>query len=131
MLFEAQHQVIGIVLALYYMEVQMMVTQVDTESLALKLHPNRFPGMSDKMAAIVGFFMGKEYTTPAIERLCVTMDGCCLAQQAGDVGFSIFLGQYSEVERNWRDLVTIPEVGLTEQEEVYCLKLLQTAVQYA
>lgn len=108
-----------------------MLTQVDVDSLAQKLHPSRFPGMSGKMAAIVGFFMGKEYTTPAIEQLCVTMDGFCLAQQAGDVGFNSFLGQYSEVERNWRDLVTIPEVGLTEQEEVYCLKLLQTRVCYA
>lgn len=105
--------------------------QVDVATLAQKLDPSRFPNMSSKMAAIVGFFMGKEYTTPAIEALCVTSDGYCLAQQAGDIGFNSFLGEFSEVERNWRKLVTITEVGLTEQEEQYCLKLLQMRVQHA
>ena len=108
-----------------------MVNEIDVDEVAQKLHPARFPNMSPRMAAIVGYLMGKEYTTPTISGLCVTSDGYCLAQHAGDIGFNDFIGEYSEVERNWRNLVGITEVGLSEQEEIYCLKLLQTKVQHA
>lgn len=102
--------------------------QVDTVSLTEKLHPDRFPNMSDNMAAVVGFFMNKEYTTPSIESLLITSDGLCLARAAGDIGHNDLIGTRDELESNWRGLVGMGL--LSEEEEVYCLRLLQTRLEY-
>jgi hypothetical protein len=85
--------------------------------------------MSGKMAAIVGYMLGQEFTTPAIEDICRTSDDCCLAQQEGDIGYNVFLGAYSDLKRNWHELVTMPEVGLTAEEEAHCLNLLSTKIR--
>ncbi len=108
-----------------------MAIQVDRDELVKKLHPSRFPGMSSKMAAIVGYFIGEVYTNPAIVGLYVTVDGHCLAQSEGEVGYNVYVGVFAEVERNWRELVGISEVGLSEEEEIFCLRLLETKVTHA
>lgn len=41
------------------------------KSLASKLHPSRFPGMSPMMAAVVGFVLGESFTDPAIAEVVV------------------------------------------------------------
>ena len=52
-------------------------------TLADKLHPNRFPGMSGRMAAIVGYILGEEWSRPRIAELVVTSDGWLLARTWG------------------------------------------------
>ena len=59
-------------------------------TLAEKLHPKRFPSMSGKMAAIVGYILGEEWTRPRIVELVVTSDGWVLARNAGHVGFDSY-----------------------------------------
>lgn len=81
-----------------------------------KLHPRRFPNMSPKMAAILGCILGEKYTEPAIEALCVTSDGCLLAQHEGDIGFNDFMGTSRDLERNWRNLLDAAELTEAERE---------------
>ena len=57
-----------------------------------KLNPGRFPGMSAKMGAIIGFISDTEYTTPSINEMAVTSDGFVLAQLEGDIGLNEFIG---------------------------------------
>lgn len=105
-----------------------MPEQIDIVELQRKLYPGRFPNMSSKMAAIVGYLLGQEYTSPALDSICVTSDGYCLAQQAGDIGFNHFLGDYADLAMNWQNLMEC--VGLSTDEETYCLNLLQTRIQH-
>ena len=42
-----------------------------------KLDPARFPNMSLQMAAILGFVLERDYTTPALAELVVTPTGMC------------------------------------------------------
>ena len=103
-----------------------MAIQLDTT--VQKLHPGRFPNMSPKMAAIVGYLLGEQFTVPELEGLCVTSDGYCVGHTKGNVDESYFLGTFEDLERNWRELVGLKEVGLSEEEEIHCLKLLQTRI---
>jgi hypothetical protein len=79
-----------------------------------KLHPKRFDGMSGKMAAIVGYILDEALTNPAINELVVTSDGFVLAQHDGDVGDNDFMGQESDLLRNWKNL--LDTAGLTPEE---------------
>ncbi len=84
------------------------------QNLARKLNPARFPGMSPRMAAIVGCILDREFTEPTIAELAVTSDGCVLARHAGDIGFNDFLGARSDLECNWRRLLDV--AGLNDEE---------------
>ena len=84
------------------------------DTLAQKLHPVRFPGMSAKMAAIVGCILDRQYTQPSIAELVVTSDGCVLARHDGDIGYNDFIGARSDLERNWKRLLDV--AGLTKNE---------------
>ena len=53
------------------------------DQLVTKLRPDRFPGASGKMVAVVAFILGEHWTDPAISELVVTSDGFVLAQQEG------------------------------------------------
>lgn len=44
-------------------------------TLADKLHPDRFTEMSGKMAAIIAFVLGEDWTDPAIRWMSVSSDG--------------------------------------------------------
>jgi hypothetical protein len=79
-----------------------------------KLRPERFEGMSGKMAAIVGYILDEAFTNPAINELIVTSDGFVLAEQVGDVGANDFMGQESDLRRNWNNL--LDAAGLTPDE---------------
>jgi hypothetical protein len=83
-------------------------------TLAEKLHPRRFPNMSGKMAAVVGYILGEEWSEPCIVELVITSDGWLLARDAGHVGFDRFIGAAIDLERNWNDLLSA--AGLTGDE---------------
>jgi hypothetical protein len=48
------------------------------DQLVTKLRPDRFPGASGKMMAVVAFILGEHWTDPAISELVVTSDGFVL-----------------------------------------------------
>lgn len=83
-------------------------------TLTEKLHPGRFPGMSPKMAAIVGYILGETFTRPALVELSVTSDGFVLGRTEGDCGLNEWIGSASDLERNWSELLAVAD--LTEAE---------------
>jgi len=85
-------------------------------ALTQKLHPRRFPGMSGTMAAIVGYVLGEDWTTPEIAELHITSDGCVLARVSGDVGCNAFIGSVLDFDRNVRNLLDM--ANLTEAERL-------------
>jgi len=80
------------------------------------LHPNRFPAMSTKMMAIVGFIVEGKFTTPSIEQMMVTSDGILMARVTGDIGYNDILGSVSDFKRNWDKLIHLPNLGLSADE---------------
>lgn len=94
------------------------------EAVIKKLYPKRFPGMSGVMSGILGVLLGEEWSEPGIDDLVITSDGYLLAQNTGDVGFNHFIGLYADFHSNIEKLVSIKEVGLTEEEIKYIWHLV-------
>ncbi len=94
------------------------------ENVATKLNPGRFPGMSGKMAAILGAIYHKEWTNPRMIEVTVTSDLFVLGMTEGDCGFNEFIGSFADLERNYMNLINIPEVGLTPVEYDYAKAML-------
>jgi hypothetical protein len=86
-----------------------------------KLNPERFSGMSGKMAAIVGYILGERMTEPAIVEMVITSDGFVLARQEGDCGMNEFLGSAGCLHRNWHGLLN--SAGLSPQERAKACEL--------
>jgi len=89
---------------------------VPEDALHQKLHPARFPNMSLQMAAILGFVLERDYTTPALAELVVTPDGHVLARPAGEVGPMAYLAAEADLRANLRRLGMA--AGLDESEWV-------------
>jgi hypothetical protein len=83
-------------------------------ALTQKLHPNRFPGMTTAMAAIVAFVIGERFTQPAIAEIVVTSDGLVLARTDGKANKMHVIGSYPDLLRNWLALIAV--AGLTTRE---------------
>jgi hypothetical protein len=83
-------------------------------TLAEALHPGRFPGMSGRMAAVVGYILGRRWSRPRIAELVVTSDSWALARNAGHIGFDTIVGTATDLERNWNNLLRA--AGLTGKE---------------
>ena len=86
-------------------------------TLADRLHPRRFPGMSGRMAAVVGYILGRRWTRPRIAELVVTSDGWVLARNAGHVGFDTIVGSARDMARNWDNLLRAAELTGDERRE--------------
>ena len=86
-------------------------------TLAEKLHPARFTGMSGKMAAIVACILGQHWTSPAIAELVVTSDGHLLARNAGDCGHNDYIGTVADLEDNWQRLLDAAGLTIAERQE--------------
>lgn len=84
-------------------------------SLAYKLAPDRFPNMSGRMAAIVGYILDEPFAEPAIIEMTVTSTGGVLAVNADDTGHNSFIGDRSDLDRNLVGLLTTTP-DLTEEE---------------
>ena len=82
-----------------------------------KLFPDRFTGMSGKMAAIVACVLGeRDWTQPILDELFITKDGVVLGRHLGDVGFNSFIGAAADFWDNWRRLLVAAE--LEEDERI-------------
>lgn len=67
-----------------------------------KLDPKRFPNMSLQMAAILGFVLERQYTTPTLTDVQVTPDGHVLGWpvEQDRVGHSMHLGAAADLRAN-------------------------------
>ncbi len=100
------------------------VIEVVRENVAKKLNPARFPGMSGKMAAILGAMYHEEWTSPRMVQVIVTSDMFVMGMNEGDISFNEFIGSFSDLERNYMNLINIPEVGLSPFEYDYAKERL-------
>lgn len=99
------------------------------ESLVQKLHPRRFTAMSPKMGSIVGYILGQDWVTPQVNSLVVTSDGFVLAQVKGDIGLNHFIGAEEDLQRNWKELLHVADLG--EDEHALAEKLFAEKVRHA
>jgi hypothetical protein len=79
-------------------------------TLADKLHPDRYTAMSGRMAAIVAYVLGEDWTDPAIAALSVTSDGFVITD-------SDFIGEAADLDRNLLDLLALASLTAEERQE--------------
>jgi len=84
-------------------------------SLKEKLHPKQFSAMSGKMAAIVGYVVGEQFTDPELAEIAITSDGFVLGRRSDDCGLNEWIGSVSDLECNIASL--LEAAGLTKQEK--------------
>ena len=84
------------------------------DQIATKLHPSRFPNMSPRMAALVGYFLDKKWMDPQIVDLCLTTDKIVLAGTTDDWLFNNIIGPLDDFNSNFEDLISLTD--LTEAE---------------
>ena len=101
--------------------------QENFASVVEKLHPRRFPNMSPKMSAIVGFLVGAKYASPQIAEITSLSDGGVLTRHEGDMGFNDFMGAYSDLLNNWTTL--LDAAGLSPAERKIAENLFTTKVR--
>ena len=82
-------------------------------TLAQKLHPSRFTAMSPKMAAIVAFILGEQWTVPTINSLTITSDGILLTALGNEV-----IGSAADLENNLARLMVAADLAPSEVAEV-------------
>ena len=85
-------------------------------SLQVKLDPRRFPNMSPEFAAAVGCLLQIHVTEPRLVAITATSDGWLLGRNEDDMGFNESLGTRAWLLENWEKLISVPEVGLTDDE---------------
>jgi len=85
------------------------------QALVSKLHPRRFPGMSGKMSAIVGYLLGEKFTDPEIAELAITSDGFVMGRVGDDIGMNDIVGTVSDLERNWGSLLDAADLNDVER----------------
>jgi hypothetical protein len=95
--------------------------QKNVFTLKQMLNPKRFPGMSGKFAAIVGYILGEQYTQPHITEMAITSDGIVMAQQSGDVGMNDMIGSYDDLKRNWDKLISVAKLSPEQKKEAAAL----------
>jgi len=93
------------------MHTPQQFNSINLDSTVAKLHPNRFPRMSGRMSAIVGFLICEAVTQPAITEIVVTSDGLVLARADGEDSANHFIGRYTDVLRNWTALLALAGIG--------------------
>lgn len=82
--------------------------------LAQKLNPQRFPGMSPFMAAVVGYVPGESFTDPQIAQIAVSeQENLAYIRQQGAAGFD-GIESLEDLRRNWNRL--LDAAGLTPEE---------------
>jgi hypothetical protein len=82
--------------------------------------------MSGRMAAMVGYLLGKKWTEPSIAELVVTSDGHVLARHEGECGCDHYVGRAADLERNW--LALLDAAGLADDERAEAARLYRQAV---
>jgi hypothetical protein len=96
------------------------------DNLVKKLNPQRFPGMSPFMAAIVGYVLDESFTTPQIAELTVSEnENLVYIRQSGAVGFD-GVQSLVDLRNNWNQLMEV--AGLTPAERKEAVRLFQLKV---
>jgi hypothetical protein len=91
-----------------------------TPTLADKLNPARFPGMSPMMAAIVGYVLERSFTRPAIAELTVSeQENLVYIRPEGAAGFD-GLQSLEDLRDNWNRLMDA--AGLTAEERAEAVR---------
>ena len=72
--------------------------------------------MSPEFAAVVGYLLQIHVTEPRLVEITATSDGWLLGRNEGDMGFNESLGTRAWLLENWEKLISLPEVGLTDDE---------------
>jgi len=94
------------------------------ESMQKKLHPARFSHMSVRMGAIVGYLIDVSVTDPDITGLTITSDNFVLAATSDDPFMNSFIGSWSDLKRNLKELIEVAD--LTKEEKgVFFLELAE------
>ncbi len=95
--------------------------------LIRKLDPARRPGISNIMAAIVGYLLEARFAEPIIVKMMATPDGSVLAAREGDTGANELLGKRVDLDRDL-DAMLNAALDLTEGEIALFRRLLRTRV---
>jgi hypothetical protein len=82
-----------------------------------KLNPARFPNMSPKMGAIVGFVLDKKFTTPRIVEMTTTPENYVLARVENDCGFNCCIGSMNDLVDNWQSLLKCADLTSEEKNQ--------------
>lgn len=98
------------------------------KSLVEKLRPSRFPEISGKMAAILGYVLGANFIDPAIEEISVKTDGSVMARVAGYGETKRVIGNYPKLLREWLQLVAA--AGLNKSEFIEAQSLFATKIGF-
>jgi hypothetical protein len=96
-----------------------MEDDIDLLNIQYLMIPQRFPGVSPKMVAIMGYLIGVNFTCPHFVEMVATSDGFLLARLDNDCGCNEFIGGVEDFKRNWDNLIHIPDIGLSEKEIKY------------
>ena len=97
------------------------------ETLAAKLRPSRFPGMSPFMAAIIGYVLGESFTDPQIAEIKVSEnENLVYIRQGGAVGFD-GIQSLDDLRENWNRLMDA--AGLTPEERARAVELFRKKVE--
>lgn len=102
------------------------MSTITTPTLAQKLNPRRFPGMSGKMAAIVGYILGEKFTTPSFSDMIIS-GGAVLAMKTGDIGYNEFIGASADLFDNLNRLMDA--AGLTVGDRFELSRLVDSKVK--
>lgn len=90
-------------------------------TLHQKLAPARFPNMSPQMAAILGYVLEREFTTPTLAEIVVTPDGHVLARPEGAPGPLAYIGVEAELRANLSRLAMAAGLDTAEWAEFRAL----------
>ena len=82
-------------------------------ALVRKLHPDKFPRLSDVMAAVVGFVLDTTFIEPPIVEIKVER-GVVFSRAQGEPAPKRPICQYADLLHNW--LALIAAAGLTGNE---------------
>jgi hypothetical protein len=69
------------------------------------------------MAAIVGYVLDQDWTSPALAELAITSDGFVLGRRRDDIGCNEWIGSVADLERNVRNLLDAAELDSAERTE--------------
>ena len=97
------------------------------DSLAAKLRPSRFPGMSPFMAAVVGYVLGESFTDPPIAEIKISEpENLVYIRREGAVGFD-GIESLEDLRNNWNRLMDA--AGLTPDERKLAVDLFRAKVE--
>ncbi|HET9409789.1 MAG TPA: hypothetical protein VFO39_21310 [Candidatus Sulfotelmatobacter sp.] len=100
---------------------EQRISAYTLRSLIRKMHSDRFPAMSPRMAALVGFIVGASFIEPPIADLRVSTAGTVLARIEGESVAKHVIGEYGDLLCAWHALVSAAGLSKEEFVAVECL----------